>query len=133
MDRNWEISLLALCLWREARNQPREAIQGVACSIRNRVYQPRWWGHSWSSVILAGEQYSSFNRDDPNSTKFPADSDIVFPVCLGIARYVHDDAMPDNTNGAQSYFDKSLDADPPKWAAKMTPTCDIGDFHFYRV
>lgn len=127
--------MLALLLWREARNQSDGAIAAVACSVRNRVARPSWWGHDWVSVILAGKQYSSFNQSDPNATKFPPSADNVFPRCLQIAQAVHSGELADTVSGAQSYFDKSMDANPPGWATdgSMTHVCDVGDFHFYRV
>lgn|SRR5487761_13776 len=132
-DPEWEKWLLSLCLWREARNQKHDAIVAAACSIRNRVNSPRWWGHDWVSVILCPEQYSSFNRNDVNSTKFPASADPVFPQCRAIAAAVHDGTQPDTVSGAQSYYDRSLDANPPAWRDTMTWVCDVDSFHFYRV
>lgn len=129
----WEISLLALLVYREAANQPDEAKVAVACSVRNRVLTPCWWGHDWISVALAGKQYSSFNRDDPNSTKFPPSADNVFPRCLAIAAAVHDGEQPDTVDGADSYFDNSLDRNPPSWASSKTFVKDAGAFHFYKT
>jgi len=127
--------MLGLLLWREAQNQPDEAIIAVGCSVRTRVQQPRWWGHSYITVILAGKQYSSFNHNDPNATKFPTAADGVFPKCLEIAQAIHDGTQSDTVDGAQSYFDKSMDANPPEWATdgSMTHVCDAGSFHFYKV
>lgn len=131
----WEIFMLALAMWREAQNQPEEVIATVGCSIRNRVLRPRWWGHDWITVIQAGYQYSSFNRNDPNSTKFPPSADQVFPKCLAIAQAIHDIGQPDLADGADSYFDKSLDKNPPEWAlsGKVVHVKDAGDFHFYHT
>lgn len=132
MNPNWEIWLLALLLWREARNQQPDAITAVACSVRNRVLSPRWWGTTWTDVILCPEQYSSFNAGDPNATKFPTSTDSVIGTCYSIASAVYNGAA-DTVDGAQSYFDLSLADDPPSWAESMTFVCQVGAFKFYRV
>src|SRR3954466_6844553 len=129
---NYSKILLALCLWREARNQQEDAIRAVAWSIRNRVSHPTWWGKSWVDVITHPFQYSSFNKGDPNATKFPTSLDLKMPLCVAIAWEVFDAKEGDPTGGAVSYFDKSLDSNPPNWAASATHTCDIGDFRFFR-
>jgi N-acetylmuramoyl-L-alanine amidase len=127
----WAIVLLALLLWREARNQSDDAILAVACSVRNRMLHPGWWGHDWVSIILCHEQYSSFNPNDPNAVKEPSATDPVYMRCLAIAKAAYEGLTPDASNGADSYFDKSLDAHPPSWAAQKIHACDVGAFHFY--
>jgi N-acetylmuramoyl-L-alanine amidase len=129
-----DAGLLALAIWREARNQSSDAQFGVGCSIRNRVQHPRWWGHDYRSVILDPWQYSSFNKNDPNSNKFPVDGS---PLWKEIQELVADviAGKPDNTNEAVSYYDKSLDNNPPKWADsnQFQHACDIGAFHFFKL
>jgi len=133
-DNYTDQDLLALVIWREARGETHDAKFAVGCSIRNRVQHPRWWGRSYHTVILDPWQYSSFNANDSNSQKFPHPGDEAFADCEAAASSViSGDA--DTTGGAVSYFDKSLDAHPPKWASspqfKQCP--DIGDFHFYAL
>ena len=128
-----DVELLALCIWREARGETNDAQLGVGCSIRNRVLKGGWWGSTYRSVILKPWQYSSFNEGDPNSTKFPDPNDPVGMQCTENASLVINGNCADNTNGAQSYFDRSLDSNPPKWAATMTHTLDLGRLHFYKV
>jgi N-acetylmuramoyl-L-alanine amidase len=125
--------LLALCVWREARGEAIEGKVAVACSIRNRVLQPRWWGRDYVGVILCRLQYSSFNPSDPNVGKFPAVSDPSWQDCLMTAIAVYGGTQADTSGDADSYFDRSLDDNPPKWAASATHTCDIGKLHFYKT
>jgi hypothetical protein len=75
LNASWNVSLLALCGWREARNQGRVGMTAVCWSVRNRVFHPaiHWWGQSWQGVILHPYQYSSFNHDDPNALLLPED------------------------------------------------------------
>jgi len=128
-----DVNLLGLVIWREARGETCDAQLGVGCSIRNRVNKGGWWGNTYRTVILKPWQYSSFNEGDPNNTKFPAPDDSVWLQCLENASLIINGNCEDNTGGAQSYFDRSLDNDPPKWAATMTKTTDLGHLHFYKV
>lgn len=131
----YPLFLLALATWREARGEIIAGKIAVACSIRNRTLRPRWWGHDYVGCILQPWQYSSFNRADPNSTKFPVETEPAWEDCLATAQAVYGGTQADTTGGADSYFDRSLDANPPSWATdgSKTHTCDIGNLHFYRT
>lgn len=124
----YEKILLALCVWREARGEQIAAQRGVAWTILNRASKPGWWGKDIVSVILAPFQFSSFNPHDANSGRFPQSTDPVFREIVLLAA----DPGEDPTEGATSYYDKSLDSNPPGWAAGMLKTVDIGSFHFFR-
>jgi N-acetylmuramoyl-L-alanine amidase len=130
----YEVVLLGLCIWREAQNQPKQAQEGVGWSIKNRASAPGWWGHSIVSCILQPWQYSSFNHNDPNATKMPKEDDQSWEQCLAVAQDVWQGIAPDPTSGAQNYFDKSLDANPPTWAmdGSYVHVIDIGDLRFWR-
>jgi N-acetylmuramoyl-L-alanine amidase len=126
----WELSLLALCGWREARGQSLQAIQAQLWSVRNRVLHPSWWGHGWAGVILDREQYSSFNSNDPNAAKFPTVADAIFPQILNIAATVYAGACDDLSKGADSYY--SIDIAAPAWTTSKLFTVQAGAFRFYR-
>lgn len=130
---SYTIFLLSLCLWREARNQPISTITAVAWTIRNRAQRPRWWGDSYINVILKPWQFTSFMPGDPNATKFPTQGPewTAFENCWQTAQAVMNSIVPDPTGGATHYYDKSMDLDPPKWAATARHTVNIGDFRFY--
>ena len=130
--------MLCLVLGREAGNQPRAGIEAVGCSVRNRVKAAlARWGRDWESVIEAKWQYSSVEgaQTDPNLRKYPNLNFAPWPLCLDVAEAVYSGDLADPTAGAHSYFDKSLDANPPAWAndGEYLHTCDIADFHFYRL
>lgn len=134
IEEAWEVALLALCVWREARDQTIAAKAGVAWSIRNRVQHPTWWGTDYQSVILKPKQYSSFNPGDPNATKFPiGEKPEIWQACLMAAEKAYRAIGENPIDNATSYFDKSMDADPPAWAARMTHVCDIDALRFFRV
>lgn len=119
----YEQFLLWLVAWREARGESATAQLGVMWSVRNRAAKPSWWGNSIVSVILKPFQYSSFNANDPNATKLPAEKDAAW---LQIQKL----DGPDPTQGATHYY--STDIPEPEWAAQMTCTASIGSLKFYR-
>jgi spore germination cell wall hydrolase CwlJ-like protein len=134
---SWNVSILALCGWREARNQGRAGMTAVCWSVRNRVFHPaiHWWGRSWPGVILHPYQYSSFNHDDPNAFLLPADpiSDPSWADALQAAQDVYTPATPDPTLGATHYY---LDGSPiPTWANERGTvfTVQIGKHRFYKA
>jgi spore germination cell wall hydrolase CwlJ-like protein len=130
-----DMTLLALCLWREARGESITTKQAVAWAIRNRVLNPGWWGRSWWSVILMHSQFSSFNHNDPNAVLWPTENDSAWTDCLSVAADIGGDSpsVLDPTGGATSYFDKSLDNNPPSWATdgSQVHKYDSGRLHFY--
>jgi len=132
-----DLCMLTMVLGREAGNQTQPAIRGVAWSIRNRVQRPGWWGKDWAGVIEAKWQYSSIEgpQSDPNLRKYPNLNFEPWPTCLTIAEEVYAGLGVDPTDGAVSYFDKSLDNDPPAWAkdGSLVHCCDIDAFHFYKM
>ena len=127
-----DAELLKLCVWREARGEDPAGQAGVAWSVLNRAAHPRWWGHDIRSVVLKPFQYSSFNPNDPNVAKFPDPGDPVYRRLSVICDDCMSGALPDPTGGATSYFDASLDAKPPQWAASMDRCAVIGRIRFYR-
>jgi N-acetylmuramoyl-L-alanine amidase len=118
--------LLALVAWREARGESPEAQLGVMWSVKNRAARPSWWGNSVVSVVLKPFQYSSFNPNDPNAVKLPAEDDPVWNEIETMA--VAPGADP--TGGATHYF--STDIPAPSWTSEMTFTVQIGALRFYR-
>jgi cell wall hydrolase len=130
----YEIVLLALCILREAQNQPKIAQQAVGWSVKNRAAAPGWWGHSIVSCILMPFQYSSFNKNDPNAVKLPHEDDAAWIQCLEVAQDVWQGIGADPTSGCQNYFDSSMDTHPPPWATdgSYVHVTDLGQLRFYR-
>lgn len=130
----YQFGLLPLAIWREAQNQRLDAMIAVGHVIRNRVASPKWWGSDYPSVILKHYQFSSFNWDDPNGSKFPNGTEPSWENALVAASDVFTGQNPDPSQGATYYFDKSLDDKPPKWSTdgSTVHTVDVGAFHFYR-
>lgn len=142
----YQLSLLILVVYREARGEPFEAKLAVASVIKNRVNSSKVarWGFGWDGVILHPYQFSSFNPPhtdadgkihyDPNAFLVPGVNAPGMAECIKVAELVFYGSATDNTQGATYYYDKSLDSNQPAWAkdGSMVRTCSIGSFHFYR-
>lgn len=113
----YSLSLLALCIYREARGEPFAAKRGVASVVRNRVQHPGWWGKSYASVISKRAQFSAMTiPGDPNLVVWPREDEPAWKDCLAIAAATILGNAPDNTNGATHYFAPKSLPFVPKWA-----------------
>jgi N-acetylmuramoyl-L-alanine amidase len=125
--------LLALCIWREARGEGYMGKRGVAHVIWNRSQQPGWWGHTIEQVILKPYQFSSFNANDPNSSKWPEDeNEMSWCECKQVAEAVlsrEADEQNDLTGGAVYYFSPPL-TEPPKAWGNVEITLKLGNLTF---
>jgi N-acetylmuramoyl-L-alanine amidase len=134
---SWEFILLALCAWREARDQGFNGMLAVCWSVRNRVAKPgkTWWGDDWEEVILKPWQYSSFNPNDPNATKLPGDpaNDPSWANALACAERAYLGMGVDPTLGATHYYNPKVVKTSPPWvtAPKTVFKTQIGDHYFY--
>ena len=126
-----DLELLSLCIWREARGEGLLGKRGVGHVVKNRADNPSWWGGTIQQVILAPWQFSSFNENDSNSGKWPADNDPAYSDSLTIAEDVLINGDEDITSGAVSYYDTSIPA--PIWAGTMTLTLAVGKFRFFKL
>ena len=129
----WEVGLLALVIWREARGEGELGMRAVAWTVRNRVEHPTWWGTDYGSVIAKREQYSSMTHaGDPQLSRFPLADDASFAQALEIAyAIVNDEPIGNPVATADSFYDTSIAA--PNWA---TPDCyvgTVGRIRFYNV
>lgn len=126
--------LLALCIWREARNQSKPAKTGVKHVILNRVADPKGPYRNCTDIvqtILKPYQFSSFLPKDANASLLP---DPCKPAewkawleCCDVV----DSSEADPTSGATHYF--SVDIAPPAWATPDKFTIALGAFRFYRI
>lgn len=127
----YELALLMLCIWREARGESAIAQLGVAWVIKNRLALQGWMGKTYPAVILKPYQFSSFNAGDPNATKFPnPTTDLAMGPCLLVAKHAYEGTESDPTDGATHYFDDSIS--PPDWTIGATKTVKLGHLIFYK-
>jgi spore germination cell wall hydrolase CwlJ-like protein len=128
----YQLSLLALVIWREARGEGSAAMTAVGCSIRNRVQRPTWWGKDYVGVITKKWQYSSMAAPgDPQLILYPQAGDPMFEAALQIAQWVIEGAVHSPFPGADSYYDDSIK--PPKWATPETFVGRLGKLNFHNL
>jgi spore germination cell wall hydrolase CwlJ-like protein len=129
----YELALLALCIYWEARGEGSNGQHAVAWVIKNRVTRGGWFGKSWAEVILKPYQFSSFNANDKQKFPIP-ETDPAFGPCLYAAKHVYDGTSPDPTMGATHYYASSGPSkiDPPSWVKDMIPTVTTGNQSFFR-
>ena len=98
---DYEIILLALVAWREARSEGPIGMAAVMHVIANRVKQG--WG-GWIKVITAASQFASMTvKGDSQTVAWPQTGDKVFEVALAEASIVHSGEHADQTAGALYY------------------------------
>jgi len=129
----YQRSLLALVIWREARGEGPAGMLAVACTIRNRVDRASWWGKSFAEVIGKKLQYSSMAAPgDPQLLRWPrSESDEGFNTALVIAEIVMRRGAESPVPGADSYYDISIPA--PEWATPETYVGALGRLRFHNL
>lgn len=122
--------MLALTIWKEARNQPIDGQFRVADTILNRVADPRW-PDTIKGVALQPWQFSVYNKNDPNRAlqpEFTSETDWeAWGTALRIARWACSEGPQTPVN---HYHTKSVS---PYWAKQATPTITIKDHIFYAL
>jgi hypothetical protein len=123
-------SLIELFIWREARGGTSDDWQGILSVARNRLAASYLGANTLAEVILRKYQFSSFNWNDVNSTKFPRSADVPgWKAWQAIQKLVAAD-LTDNTNGANHYCNKGL---ATSWNKGVEPCAHTSSFDFYNV
>lgn len=119
--------ILALAVYREASNQTPRGKLLVAQVIENRVQDKRW-PDTYVSVITQRFQFSSFNADDVNNSRWPAENDAAWVECVDAAYQVLTTPTPFTL--ANHYHTKAVH---PAWADPKKITETEGAHVFYRL
>lgn len=128
----WDICLLALTAWREARSEPDEGIVAVMWTARDRVEHPKWWGTTYSEVLGKFRQYSALAAPgDSQLIKWPVYPDKQFTKCLILADGVIAGTLSNPCPGADSYYATTIPA--PVWAKPEWFVGQIGVHKFYNT
>lgn len=100
----YEVSLLALCCWREAAIDGDPGMRAVAHVVRNRVNH-KDFPNSFAEVICQKNQFSSMTlKGDAMTVRWPSVNDNAFAWALAIAEQVYyDPSAVDPTHGAIFY------------------------------
>ncbi len=142
-DLEFDLKIMALTVWAEARGEPKVGQRAVAWVIRNRFEHPGWWSRAMgvlantiAAVCLCPFQFSCWNDNDPNrqrledqATKRRGDFLDIRALCFEV---LHEPPMNDPTAGADHYCTKAV-APRTKWAQRRTPVATIGNHLFYRI
>lgn len=114
-------SVVALCLWREARGEPLDGQRAVLHVIKNRGGDPL-------GQVTKKWQFSSMTAvGDSQLILYPTEEQVA-PFELLVDKVWTDDL--DLTNGATHYFNPSVVL--PSWAEGMVKTVSIGHHDFYK-
>lgn len=135
-EQAWELSLLALTIWREGQNQGAAGMLAIGWSIRNRVLRAgkTWWGDDWEEVILKPWQYTSMMASDPNAVKLPGDPSIQKPWAdaLAAAEAAYSGAGVNPIGDATHYYNPRVVAEPAWVKAPGSKFIkQVGDHRFY--
>lgn len=131
-----ELTLLAMCVWGEARNQTPEGMLAVAYVVCNRAKNKiKWEGENVRDVILKPWQFSVFNPNDPNRAKLlsgPYKNSKVWRDCFCAAFCAVSELEPDPTCGADHYMTSFLfdNHKRPDWADRKRVIKRIDDHVF---
>jgi N-acetylmuramoyl-L-alanine amidase len=120
--------MLGLCIWREARGETTAGMLAVGQVIENRVSDSRW-PDTYQTVITQPWQFSAFNKDDPNSQKWPEGFGWGWRHCWSAAKRVIDEDE-DFAGGANHYCTPAVN---PAWAQPDKLVKTIGGHRFYRL
>lgn len=131
-----DTALLAALIYGEARGETLVGKISVACVVRNRVLNPKWWGRSWKEVILKRSQFSCMTPVDKNyddvlgalEGKFA--NEISYRECRWAAVGAVEGWYRDITKGANHYHTEAI---LPHWAKGKLPTVHIGNHLFYTL
>ena len=124
-----ELTLLALCVWGEARGESNAGKSAVAHVVMNR-WRSSAFPRAVRDVILQPAQFSSFNADDPNRKKMlGVKAGENWNECFNAALGAYGGIDPDPTRGATHYCGINSN---PGWRKLMIETARIGGHVFMR-
>lgn len=128
----WELWMLTLMVWREARGESADGIAAVVHSVLNRVAKPSWWGKNVLEVVSKKFQYSSIaDPKDIQLTKWPKPGEESFAVVHEIVVGVLSGLISNPVPTADSYYDISISA--PFWATPENFVKQVGRLRFHNV
>jgi len=116
---NWEEAILALMMWREARNQEEVGMRATGHVAWNRHVESR---RELAAVICDDAQFTSINPPkksyDPQLDVWPTSNDLTFLGALRMAGEIVAETSIDPTNGATFYWNP-LKSDRGGWFERI--------------
>ena len=125
-----DLEVVAKTIWGEARGEGFTGMQAVGNVILNRSNEGGWWGSHPGDVCMKPEQFSCWNKNDPNYPKLlkVGNEDPAYRAAESIANSVLCNNLEDLTGGADSYQVIGTNA---VWSRGLTPVKTIGHHEFY--
>ena len=142
-DLEFDLKIMALTVWAEARGEPVDGQRAVAWVLRNRAAKPGWWSRtegfpygSIAAVCRCPWQFSCWNANDPNRTRLDdpatqqrADYLAIRALCFDV---LSAPPLEDPTTGADHYCTQAV-VYKTRWARNLKPVAMIGNHWFYRI
>lgn len=126
---DWNKSLLALLIWREAEGEPIEGKIAVGWVVRNRAFHTN--PPDWSGVMTKKLQFSSLTAPgDACLVKWPTAISYAWIDAMTAAEGVYTGALADPTGGATHYV--NLAVAHPAWANVLQFVTKVGSHSFFR-
>jgi N-acetylmuramoyl-L-alanine amidase len=129
-----DLEILARTIYGEARGEFKRAgiqsLEAIAHVVMNRVNQKTWFGKTVKDVCLKPQQFSCWNKGDPNYPLIssPKLTNSIFDVCKSVADEVMQGKKSDITNGADHYHTRFVN---PVWSLNKQPVFIIGNHLFF--
>lgn len=143
MNLTYDQWVASLGIWREARGESMPAKAAVFAVMQNRAEDSRFrWPRTLSAVVTQPYQFSSFNANDSNVTKWPNPLHLpdwnAFLDCCSVVTAA---LQADPTDGANFYYDSSILPPAEAWLGKghsveelmAKKTCQIGRLSFFKI
>ena len=141
MYREKDVDILSRTLYGEARNEDRQGLIAVACTVLNRIKKRNMAGYevidgvktpTIAETCLRKWQYSCWNKNDPNRKIIIQVSTATagFVSCVEIALAAAKGELEDITKGATHYYNPKA-CPKPFWAEGKTPCVIIGRHLFF--
>jgi spore germination cell wall hydrolase CwlJ-like protein len=125
-----ELTLLAMCIYGEARSEPYDGKLSVAYVAINRVKEKSWYGRTLKEVLLKPYQFSCFNRNDPNFKKLFKPKPDIWKRCFKAAWNAYSELSEDPTLGSNHYCRHDI---TPPWLKVMEMKTQIGNHVFFKT
>lgn len=125
----------ALCLWREARGLPDEALIAIWWVLFNRITDAKKrWPRTIAGVVTQHAQFSSFSQNDTNCVKYPQDDGSPdWNAWLRCLQVVMTTAMANDPTGGANHYENCNPDQLPLWADASKLTLTIGTLRFYKL
>jgi N-acetylmuramoyl-L-alanine amidase len=129
LDKQKELTLLAMCVYGESRSEPYEGKLSIACVVMNRVKEQGWFGKTVKEVLLKPYQFTCFSKSDPNFKKLFKPEPGLWKQCFKAAWNAYSSLSDDPTLGSNHYCRRDV---APPWKKILEFKKEIGNHMFFK-